>query len=95
MKTILSFIAFLLLQIAVSAQTYKSHCDSTFKDTDGVLVHTCADKDPGFGDVEGDDKKAYLEFIDKNMFYCGHISAYLLSREKLGIIALKITPLSF
>jgi TonB family protein len=64
MKNLLLF-AILSISITVSAQT-KRACDSTFKDTDGVLVHTCADKDPGFGD---DSKKVYLKFIDNNLIY--------------------------
>jgi TonB family protein len=64
MKNLFLF-AVLSISITVSAQT-KRACDSTFKDTDGVLVHTCADKDPGFG---ADSRKFYDDFIDKNLVY--------------------------
>lgn len=64
MKNIL-LLTLLCISINASAQTKRS-CDSTFKDTDGVIVHTCADKDPGFGP---DSRNFYDDFIDKNMVY--------------------------
>ncbi|UPT65420.1 MAG: energy transducer TonB [Sphingobacteriales bacterium JAD_PAG50586_3] len=66
MKKLLFLFAVLSISITVSAQTKTRSCDSTFKDTDGVVVHTCADKDPGFG---ADSRKFYDDFIDKNLVY--------------------------
>lgn len=67
MKKLVLLLLFIAIQFTTNAQTKTRACDSTFADTDGVTVHTCADKKPGFG--KENDKQYYTDFIESYLIY--------------------------